>query len=112
MGIASGPRTAKGLLLAFAQCPDPCLLFEPKSLYRSAVEVVSEDYFMLPLEKAEVVLEGTNITLIGWGAQVRVLLEVAEMAKKELNIDCEVIDLLSILPWDTDTVFNVSLFAL
>lgn len=48
------------------------------------------------------------MTLIGWGTQVHVLQEVADMAKKELKIDCEVIDLVSILPWDKETVCQVS----
>ena len=51
------------------------------------------------------------MTLIGWGTQVHVLREVAEMAQDKLNISCELIDLATILPWDKDTVLNVrSLF--
>lgn len=50
---------------------------------------------------------GSDVTLIGWGTQVHVLLEVADMAKKELGVNCEVIDLVSILPWDKDTVCKV-----
>lgn len=48
------------------------------------------------------------MTLIGWGTQVHVLREVAEYAKKKLNVNCEVIDLVSIQPWDVDTVCTVS----
>lgn len=50
---------------------------------------------------------GDDLTLIGWGTQVHVLMEVAELAKKELKVSCEVIDLVSILPWDSDTVCKV-----
>lgn len=50
---------------------------------------------------------GNAITLIGWGTQVHVLLEAADMAQKELGASCEVIDLRSILPWDTKTVCEV-----
>lgn len=51
---------------------------------------------------------GNQVTLIGWGTQVHVLCEVAEIAKNSHNISCEVIDLMTILPWDSETVFNVS----
>lgn len=50
---------------------------------------------------------GDKVTLIGWGTQVHVLLEVAEMAKEQHDISCEVIDLMSILPWDKETVCKV-----
>lgn len=50
---------------------------------------------------------GEDITLLGWGTQVHVLREVAQMAKQQFNVSCEVIDLVTILPWDTETVFEV-----
>lgn len=56
------------------------------------------------------IISGDKVTLIGWGTQVHVLLEVAEMAKKTLKVSCEVIDLMSILPWDKETVINVSTY--
>ena len=49
---------------------------------------------------------GSDVTLIGWGTQVHVLREVAEIAQQRLGVSCEVIDLVSILPWDRETVFN------
>lgn len=53
-------------------------------------------------------LPGEDITLLAWGTQVHVLREVAELARQQLNVSCEVIDLVTILPWDQQTVFNVS----
>lgn len=53
-------------------------------------------------------LAGEDITLLAWGTQVHVLREVAELARQQLNVSCEVIDLVTILPWDHETVFNVS----
>lgn len=50
---------------------------------------------------------GDGVTLVGWGTQVHVLQEVADLAEKELNVSCEVIDLVSILPWDYETVCEV-----
>lgn len=52
---------------------------------------------------------GKDVTLIGWGTQVHVLLEVAKLAKEKFRVSCEVIDLVSILPWDSETVCKVGL---
>uniref|UniRef100_A0AC35TFP5 Transket_pyr domain-containing protein n=1 Tax=Rhabditophanes sp. KR3021 TaxID=114890 RepID=A0AC35TFP5_9BILA len=104
--IPRGPIQAKGLLRACIEDPNPCVFFEPKILYRSAVEEVPVGDYLLPLEKAEIIKEGKDITLVGWGTQVHVIREAAEMAEKELGISCEVIDLQSILPWDLESVAN------
>ena len=50
---------------------------------------------------------GSDVTLIGYGAQIQVLKEVSNMAKDELDVSCEVIDLRTILPWDIETVVTV-----
>lgn len=104
--VPRGPIKAKGLLLSCIRDPDPCLVFEPKVLYRAAVEEVPVGDYQLPIGKADVLIEGNDITLIGWGTQVHVLKEVAQMAKEKFQVNCEVIDLVSILPWDTDTVIK------
>ncbi|CAG9830351.1 unnamed protein product [Diabrotica balteata] len=104
--IPRGPIKAKGLLLSCIRDPDPCLVFEPKILYRQAVEEVPVDDYQLPIGKADILVEGNDVTLIGWGTQVHVLKEVAQLAKEKLKVSCEVIDLVSILPWDTETVFK------
>ncbi|PSN35548.1 2-oxoisovalerate dehydrogenase subunit beta [Blattella germanica] len=104
--IPRGPIQAKGLLLACIQDNDPCIFFEPKVLYRAAVEDVPVKPYILPLGKADVLISGDAVTLIGWGTQVHVLLEVAEMVKKQLNVQCEVIDLVTINPWDDETICN------
>lgn len=53
---------------------------------------------------------GKDLTMVAWGTQVHVLREVAEMAKKELNVSCELIDLRTILPWDEKTIIDVRFF--
>lgn len=95
---------AKGLLLACIQDPNPCIFLEPKVLYRSAEEEVPVGEYTLPLSKANVLIEGSDVTLIGWGTQIHVLKEVSKIAKEKLGASCEVIDLATIMPWDTNTV--------
>ncbi|KAG8233273.1 hypothetical protein J437_LFUL013837 [Ladona fulva] len=102
--VPRGPIKAKGLLLSCIRDPDPCIFFEPKVLYRAAKEEVPVKDYMLPLGKADILKEGDHITLLGWGTQVHVLLEVAQMANEKFNISCEVIDLVSIVPWDLETI--------
>jgi 2-oxoisovalerate dehydrogenase E1 component beta subunit len=77
---------------------------EPKWLYRSAIEEVPVGDFELPLGKAEVLKEGKDITIIGWGAQLMVIQEAITMAEEKLGISCELIDLMTISPWDIPTV--------
>lgn len=102
--VPRGAAKAKGLLLACIKDKDPCIVFEPKTLYRAAVEDVPIESYTSPLGKADILRKGSDVTLIGWGTQVHVLLEVADLAKKLYGANCEVIDLVSILPWDKDTI--------
>jgi 2-oxoisovalerate dehydrogenase E1 component beta subunit len=104
--VPRGARAAKGLLLASIREPDPVIFFEPKALYRINVEDVPEGDYEIPLGKAEKMRPGTDITLIGWGGQVWRLLKAAEIAINEFSINCEVIDLQSIIPWDRETVIE------
>ncbi|CAM9838736.1 unnamed protein product, partial [Chrysoparadoxa australica] len=96
-------KEAKGLLLASIREPDPVIFLEPKVLYRASVEDVPDGDYEIPLSKAEVVVEGSDVTLVGWGAQVGVLQQAGDLAKAE-GISCEVIDLRTIVPWDYDCV--------
>ncbi|MES3674798.1 alpha-ketoacid dehydrogenase subunit beta [Halomonas elongata] len=101
--IPRNPYEAKGLLLASIRDPDPVLFFEPKRLYRASTGEVPEEDYQLPLGEAEVTKEGSDVTLVGWGAQMEVIERAVELAEKD-GISCEVIDLRTILPWDEDTV--------
>jgi 2-oxoisovalerate dehydrogenase E1 component beta subunit len=103
--VPRNPYQAKGLLLASIRDKNPVIFFEPKRLYRASVgEVPTEDY-QLPLGKAEVVTQGSDITLLAWGAQMEIIEKAAKMASAD-GISCEVIDLRTILPWDIETVAN------
>ena len=101
--VPRDPIQAKGLLLASIRDPNPVIFFEPKALYRNAEDVVPVGDFCLSLEKAEVVNEGKDITLIGYGNLMRTLEKVRNMAQKE-GISCEVIDLQTIYPYDAETL--------
>nr|WP_210736149.1 alpha-ketoacid dehydrogenase subunit beta [Shewanella algae] len=101
--VPRNPYQAKGLLLASIRDKNPVVFFEPKRLYRASVGDVPEGDYQLELGKAEVVREGKDITLLAWGAQMEIIEKAADMAKEE-GIDCEVIDLRTLAPWDVETV--------
>ena len=71
VAIPRSPVQAKGLLLSCIRSNDPCLFFEPKILYRIAEEDVPKEDYMIPLGKAEVMREGTDITIVSYGMQLR-----------------------------------------
>lgn len=103
--VPRNPYQAKGLLLASIRDDNPVIFFEPKRLYRASVGEVPEEDYQLPLGKAEVVQQGTDITLLAWGAQVEIVEKAAALAAAD-GISCEIIDLRTILPWDIETVAN------
>lgn len=104
--IPRGPGQAKGLLLSCVRDENPVLFFEPKRLYRAAVEEVPVGDYELPLSKAEVMQEGSDVTVIGYGAQMQVLKNACSLAKEQLGVSCELIDLRTVLPWDEETVIK------
>ena len=101
--VPSGPYDAKGLMISAIRDPDPVIFLEPEKLYRSFKEDVPEEAYTIPLGEAKVVREGKSITLIAWGAMLRLCLDVAEKVKAE-GVDCEVIDLRTVWPLDEDKI--------
>jgi len=101
--IPRGPTQAKGLLLASIRDRNPVVFFEPKRLYRAAEDEVPTGDYELNLGQAETVIEGTDITMVGYGAQVHVMADACKLAAAE-GISCELIDLQTILPWDRQAV--------
>lgn len=102
--IPRGPRQAKGLLLAAVADPNPVLFFEPKALYRAGVSSVPVGEYEIPLGQAEIVRPGEDVTVVGYGAQMRILNDACLRAEQEFGIQCELIDLQTIAPFDEDTV--------
>lgn len=101
--IPSSPRRAYGLLLATIANPDPVIFLEPARLYRSVQQVVPDDGQALPLDTCFTLREGQDLTLVSWGAALKETLEAAALLAAE-GIDCEVIDVATLKPLDTDTL--------
>lgn len=101
--VPRNPHQAKGLLLASINDDNPVVFFEPKRLYRASIGEVPEGEYEIELGKAEVVTEGKDITLLGWGAQMEVLEQAMALALAD-GISCELVDLRTLLPWDVATV--------
>ena len=101
--MPSSPQRAYGMLLASIREPDPVIFFEPKRIYRQYKEMVPDDGEELPLDVCYVLRDGTDVTLVTWGAQVKEALEAADKLAAE-GISAEVIDLRTLKPLDLETV--------
>jgi pyruvate dehydrogenase E1 component beta subunit len=99
----SNPYDAKGLMLSAIRDNDPVLFFEPKRVYRALKMDVPEEEYLVPLSSARVVRPGEHVTLVAWGAMLLEALAATEEVRAQ-GIDCEVIDLRTLWPLDTDTV--------
>lgn len=96
------PYDAKGLLNESINDPNPILFFEHKLLYRSIYQEVPKEYYTLPLGKAALLKEGEQITIIAFGATVHWALETLD---KNPQLSADVIDLRTLQPLDTETIF-------
>ena len=101
--IPSSPRRAYGLLLAAIADPDPVIFLEPSRLYRSVRQTVEDDGQPLPLDTCFTLREGSDLTLVSWGAALKETLEAAGRLAEQ-GIDCEVIDVATLKPLDTQTL--------
>jgi 2-oxoisovalerate dehydrogenase E1 component beta subunit len=99
----SNPYDAKGLLLASLRDPDPIIFFEPKRVYRAAKGLVPEDEFTVPIGVASIAREGTDVTVITYGAMLYEALDAAAKAA-ERGVEAEVIDLRTLWPVDIETL--------
>ncbi|MCD6046094.1 MAG: pdhB 1 [Gammaproteobacteria bacterium] len=103
--IPSSPARAYGLLLAAIRSPDPIIFLEPKRIYRLVKQEVPDNGVALPLEKAFVLREGSDVTLISWGASMHETQQAADTLA-QMGVTAEVIDVASIKPLDTATLVN------
>ncbi len=102
----SNPYDAKGLLLAAIDDPDPVLFLEPMRLYRAFRDEVPEEPYRVPLGVANVVRAGRDITLIGWGASMPVVLQAADELVARHDVVPEVVDLRTLSPLDESTIIQ------
>jgi pyruvate dehydrogenase E1 component beta subunit len=103
--IPSTPYDAKGLLIASIRDNDPVIFLEHMKLYRSFRGEVPEEEYTIPLGKADIKREGSDVSIITYGAMVHSSLKAAEELEKE-GISAEVIDLRTISPFDIDTILK------
>jgi pyruvate dehydrogenase E1 component beta subunit len=102
--IPSGPRNARALLRASILDPDPVIFYEPKACYRAFKEEVPDEPETMEIGKAHIVREGTDVTLISYGASMRPVLEAADELEEDHKISTEIVDLLSLVPMDTEAI--------
>ncbi len=101
--MPSSPSRAYGLLLAAIRDPDPVIFFEPTRLYRLFKQHVEDNGEALPLDVCFVTREGTDITLVSWGAMMHETLQAADALASE-GLEAEVIDVATVKPLDMDTI--------
>ena len=102
--IPSTPRNARALLVAAIRDPDPVVFMEPKRSYRAFKEEVSDEEEVKEIGKSEILVEGTDVTVISWGAMMRPTLQAVKEENEKSGASIELIDLLTISPLDGDTI--------
>ncbi|GKZ76203.1 hypothetical protein AnigIFM56816_005179 [Aspergillus niger] len=101
------PSQAKGLLLSsIFESQNPVIFMEPKILYRAAVEHVPSEYYTIPLNTAEVIKPGNDLTIVSYGQPLYLCSAAIEAAERAFGASIELIDLRTIYPWDRPTVLD------
>ncbi len=98
----STPEDAKGLLLTAFEDPNPVMFFEHKALYRSITGLVPDDYYTILFGKANIVKKGAQATIVTYGMGVHQALKTVN----DNHLDIEIIDLRTLLPMDTETIYE------
>ncbi|HEX2786869.1 MAG TPA: dehydrogenase E1 component subunit alpha/beta [Ignavibacteria bacterium] len=99
----SNPYDAKGMMIAAFEDPNPVMFFEHKALYRSLKEDIPDDYYTIEIGKASIVKSGEEVSIITYGLGVQ---WAKNFAEKNPDIDCEIIDLRTLIPLDKETIIN------
>ncbi len=97
------PKDAKGLLNSSINDPNPVMFFEHKALYRSITEQVPDGYYTYEIGKANIISDGSDITIVTYGMGVHWSLEIVNSIE---DCSCEIIDLRTLVPLDKETIFN------
>ncbi len=101
--MPSTPYEAKGLMISAIRDSDPVIFLEPKRIYRSIKEEVPQKSYEIPIGKANIIKQGTDITIISWGAMLK---NVKDIASRFGDVDAEIIDLRTISPLDSQTIIE------
>jgi len=102
--IPSSPKNARALLVAAIRDPDPVIFMEPTRSYRAFREELPDEEEVMEIGKAEVVREGSDLTVVAWGAMMRPTLQAVTEVEEARGARVEVIDLLTISPLDVGTL--------
>ncbi|MBG0730569.1 alpha-ketoacid dehydrogenase subunit beta [Mycoplasma sp. 'Moose RK'] len=105
--MPSTPYDTKGLLIAAINDPDPVIFLEPKKIYRAFKQEVPAEIYEVPIGKANVIKEGSDLTIVTYGAQVHESIAAIQALPSTPgleNVDVELIDLRTIKPLDTETI--------
>lgn len=102
--IPSTPYDSKGLLISAINDPDPVVFLEPKRVYRAFKQVIPSNYYEVPIGKANVIISGTDLTIVSYGAITHEIIPAIEKFKDLYSI--ELIDLRTIKPWDKEAVID------
>ena len=103
--IPATPYDAKGLLTAAMRDPDPVIFLEPKKIYRTVRGEVPNEEYTVPIGKANIAREGSDVVVFAYGTMLHVALEAAELAATK-SINVEVVDIRTIVPFDIETITN------
>ncbi|MDV7758793.1 alpha-ketoacid dehydrogenase subunit beta [Liquorilactobacillus mali] len=103
--IPSNPYDAKGLLISAIRSDDPVVFLEHMKLYRSIKAEVPDEEYTVPLDKANIVKEGTDLTIIAYGAMVQEAVKASDELAKQ-NVSAEVVDLRTVSPIDEETILE------
>ena len=106
--MPSSPRDAKGLLKAAIRDPDPVLFFEHKRAYRLLKEEVPSTDEVIPIGKANVVRNGSDITVISYGLMLHYVKEIADQLAEESGVDAHVLDLRTVYPLDQNAIIDAA----
>ncbi|WP_322962325.1 alpha-ketoacid dehydrogenase subunit beta [Mycoplasmopsis cynos] len=105
--MPSTPYDTKGLMIAAINDPDPVVFLEPKKIYRSFKQQIPAEIYEIPIGKANILVEGNDLTLVTYGAQVHECIEaLKKLVATNSNISVELIDLRTIKPLDIETIIN------
>jgi len=102
--VPSPPRDAVGMLRSAIRDPDPVLFLEHKKTYRLIKGEVPDEPFTVPIGKADVKREGTDLTVVAYGLMLHLCLEAAQRLEQEAGVSAEVVDVRTIAPLDTETI--------